>query len=232
VTIKIFADGAKLGEMLAALHGGIVTGFTTNPTLMRQAGVTDYQAFARSVLAQITDFPISFEVFADDLPTMEKQARLIASWGENVYVKIPVMNTQRVSTAPLVRDLAKSGIKLNVTAILTPDQVGTVVAALAVDVPAVVSVFAGRIADTGVDPVPLMRDALKLCRAKPKAELLWASSREVLNIHQADEIGCHIITVPPDLLKKLSLRGKDLSQYSLETVETFYRDAKTAGFQL
>jgi len=232
MTIRIFADGAKLADMLAAYRSGTIKGFTTNPTLMRQAGVTDYRVFAQGVLANIKDMPISFEVFADDFPTMEKQAHEIVTWGDNVYVKIPVTNTKRESACGLIRDLAKDGVKLNVTAILTLDQVRDVVAALAPNVPAVVSVFAGRIADTGRDPVPLMREALKICGAKPQAELLWASPREVLNIYQADEIGCHIITVTPDLLKKLSLKGKDLSDYSLDTVAMFYRDATAAGYQL
>ena len=230
--VKIYADGARLEDMLAASKSGTISGLTTNPTLMRQAGITDYRAFAQQVLSKITDFPISFEVFADDFPTMEEQAREIATWGANVYVKIPVTNTKGESAAPLIAKLAKEGVKLNVTAILTQQQVREVVDALDISTPAVVSVFAGRIADTGTDPVPLMREALKICAAKPKAELLWASPREVLNIYQADEIGCHIITVTPDLLKKLSLKDKDLSQYSLETVEMFYRDATAAGFSL
>jgi len=230
--VKIYADGARLEDMLAASKGGTISGLTTNPTLMRQAGLTDYRGFARQVLSKITDFPISFEVFADDFPTMEKQAREIATWGANVYVKIPVTNTKGESAVPLIAKLAKEGVKLNVTAILTLQQVRAVVDALDANTPAVVSVFAGRIADTGRDPVPLMREALNICAAKPKAELLWASPREVLNIYQADEIGCHIITVTPDLLKKLSLKDKDLSQYSLETVEMFYRDATAAGFSL
>ena len=230
--VKIYADGAKLDDMLAASKSGNISGLTTNPTLMRQAGITDYVAFAKSVLVQITEFPISFEVFADDFPTMEKQGREIASWGKNVYVKIPVTNTKGETAAPLIAKLAKDGVKLNVTAILTLDQVREVVNALDANVPAVVSVFAGRIADTGQDPVPLMKEALKICAAKPKAELLWASPREVLNIYQADEIGCHIITVTPDLIKKLALKGKDLAKYSLETVEMFYRDATAAGFSI
>jgi len=230
--VKIFADGARLDDMLAASKSGMISGLTTNPTLMRQAGLTDYAGFAKEVLAKITDFPISFEVFADDFPTMERQAREIAAWGKNVYVKIPVTNTKGESAVPLIAKLAKGGVKLNVTAILTLAQVRDVVNALDASVPAVVSVFAGRIADTGRDPVPLMREALEICAAKPKAELLWASPREVLNIYQADEIGCHIITVTPDLLKKLSLKGKDLAQYSLETVEMFYRDAAAAGFSI
>jgi transaldolase len=230
--VKIYADGAKLEDMLAASKSGAISGLTTNPTLMRQAGLTDYVAFAKEVLTKITDFPISFEVFADDFPTMERQAREIATWGGNVYVKIPVTNTKGEPAAPLITRLAKEGVKLNVTAILTLDQVKDVVNALDANVPAVVSVFAGRIADTGKDPVPLMREALKICTAKPKVELLWASPREVFNIYQADEIGCHIITVTSDLLKKLSLKNKDLAKYSLETVEMFYRDATAAGFSI
>jgi len=176
--------------------------------------------------------PISFEVFSDDFPSMKRQAHEIASWGKNVYVKIPITNTKGEKAAPLVHELSAAGIKLNVTAILTLEQVKDVIDALSPDTPAVVSVFAGRIADTGVDPVPLMKEALNICKAKPKAELLWASPREVLNIYQAEEIGCNIITVTPDLIKKLSLRGKDLGKYSLETVEMFHRDATQAGFQL
>ena len=230
--VKIFADGARLDDMVSASKSGTISGLTTNPTLMRQAGLTDYVSFAKAVLAKITDLPISFEVFADDFPTMEKHARQIATWGSNVYVKIPVTNTKRESAVPLIKTLAKEGVKLNVTAILTLEQVREVVDALDAGVPAVVSVFAGRVADTGRDPIPLMREALKICAAKPKAELLWASPREVLNIYQADEIGCHIITVTPDLLKKLSLRDKDLALYSQETVEMFYRDATAAGFSI
>jgi transaldolase len=230
--VKIFADGAKLDDMVAAVKSGNISGLTTNPTLMRQAGITDYVGFAKGVLAKITDFPISFEVFADDFPTMEKQAREIASWGTNVYVKIPVTNTKGESAGPLIDKLAGEGIKLNLTAILTLKQVKTVVDVLDANVPAVVSVFAGRIADTGTDPVPLMKEALKICAAKRKTELLWASPREVLNIYQADEIGCHIITVTPELIKKLALKDKDLARYSLETVEMFYRDATAAGFSI
>lgn len=230
--MKIFADGAKLNDMLEAYKKGEVQGFTTNPTLMRQAGVTDYQAFAKSALAEIKDLPISFEVFSDDFSSMAEQAHKIAGWGDNVYVKIPVTNTKGESSGSLIRSLSADGIKLNVTAILTLDQVTEVVEALSPSTPAVVSVFAGRIADTGVDPVPLMTKARQICSKRPKAELLWASPREVLNIYQAEQIGCHIITVTPDLLRKLSLKGKDLKQYSLETVEMFYRDATQAGFQL
>lgn len=232
MSVKIFADGAKLDDMVAAVESGNISGLTTNPTLMRQAGITDYVGFAKGVLAKITDFPISFEVFADDFPTMEKQAREIASWGANVYVKIPVTNTKGEFAGPLIAKLAGEGIKLNLTAILTLKQVKAVVDVLDANVPAVVSVFAGRIADTGRDPVPLMKEALKICAAKRKTELLWASPREVLNIYQADEIGCHIITVTPELIKKLALKDKDLARYSLETVEMFYRDATAAGFSI
>jgi transaldolase len=230
--IKIYADGAQLDDMLAAYRAGMVSGFTTNPTLMRQAGITDYEGFARQVLGTIKDRSISFEVFADDFPTMAAQARKIAALGDNVYVKIPVTNTRGESAAPLIHELSAAGIKLNVTAILTLDQVGEVTAALSPETSAIVSVFAGRVADTGRDPVPLMRDALAICAARPKAELLWASPREVLNIYQADQIGCHIITVTLDLLKKLALRDKDLGDYSLDTVKMFYNDGVAAGFTL
>lgn len=230
--IKIYADGANKADMLAVYAKGGAKGFTTNPTLMRQAGITDYASFAQDILGSIKDLPISFEVFADDLPTMEAQAHRINSWADNVYVKIPVTNTKSVSTAPLISSLSHAGVKLNITAIMTLDQVREVVDAISADTPAVISVFAGRIADTGRDPVPLMRDALAICQSKPKAELLWASPREVLNIYQADEIGCHIITVTPDLIKKLALQGKDLNEYSLDTVKMFDNDARNAGFTL
>jgi transaldolase len=230
--IKIFADGADLKAMRAAAANPLIQGFTTNPTLMRQAGITDYKAFALEVLREITDRPISFEVFADDFPTMEEQAREIASWGDNVYVKIPVSNTKGEFAGPLLAILSRAGIKLNVTAIMTLDQVERVGEALAENVPAVVSVFAGRVADTGRDPVPHMAEALRLLQNRPKAELLWASPREVLNIFQANDIGCHIITVTPDHLKKLSLVAKDLAEYSRETVSMFYTDATSAGFTI
>jgi transaldolase len=230
--IKIFADGADLKSMKEAAANPQVKGFTTNPTLMRGAGVTDYKAFALDVLKAIPDRPVSFEVFADDFPTMEDQGREIASWGSNVYVKIPVTNTKGDFSGPLIATLSRAGVKLNVTAIFTLDQVSRVAAALSEDTPAVVSVFAGRIADTGRDPVPHMRDALALLKARPKAELLWASPRELLNIFQADEIGCHIITVTNDVIKKLALVGKDLDVYSRETVAMFYRDATTAGYSI
>jgi transaldolase len=230
--VKIFADGADIKAMREAAANPLIKGFTTNPTLMRQAGVNDYKAFALEALKAIPDRPISFEVFADDLPTMEDQGREIASWGDNVYVKIPVSNTKGEFTGPLIATLSRAGIKLNITAIMTVDQVARVGEALAENVPAVVSVFAGRVADTGRDPVPEMKEALAILRPRPKAELLWASPREVLNIFQADEIGCHIITVTSDHLKKLSLTGKDLLEYSKETVAMFYRDAQTAGFAI
>ena len=230
--VKIFADGADLKGMLDLYRQPYVKGFTTNPTLMRQSGIADYRAFAREVLAAIPDRPISFEVFSDDLTEMERQAREIASWGANVYVKIPVTNTERASTAPLVRRLSHDGVKVNVTALLPLAQVREMAAALAGGAPACVSVFAGRIADTGVDPVPHMTAALAELRAAPNAELIWASPRELLNIFQADAIGCHIITVTHDILKKLANVGRDLQDYSLDTVKMFHADAARAGFAL
>ena len=230
--IKIFADGAELEGMLAIARQGLVKGLTTNPTLMRKGGVTDYPAFAKKVLSQIKDLPISFEVFTDDPAAMEHEAREINSWGPNVYVKIPVMNTKGESSLPLISRLAAEGVKLNVTAIMLTEQVRDVVAALKAGVPSIVSVFAGRIADTGRDPIPYMVKSLELLRDRPKAELLWASPREVLNIYQADAMGCHIITVTNDLLKKLALADKDLDGYSRETVSMFYKDAVAAGFSI
>jgi transaldolase len=230
--IKIFADGADLKAMLEAAANPLVKGFTTNPTLMRQAGVDNYKAFAFEVLRAISDRPISFEVFADDFPTMEAQGREIASWGDNVYVKVPVTNTKGEFAGALIDRLARAGVKLNVTAIMTPEQIKGVAEALSPHVPAIVSVFAGRIADTGRDPIPYMREALQLLAHRPKAELLWASPREVLNVYQADEMGCHIITVTNDLIKKLALCGKDLNSYSLDTVAMFYNDAVKAAFSI
>jgi transaldolase len=232
LNVKIFADGADLKGMKEAAAQPHVKGFTTNPTLMRQAGVTDYKQFALDVLKLIPDRPVSFEVFADDFPTMEAQGREIASWGSNVYVKIPVTNTKGEFAGPLMTRLSTAGIKLNVTAIMTNEQVRRVAAALAKDAPAIVSVFAGRIADTGRDPVPIMREAVALLKERPKAELLWASPRELLNIFQADEIGCHIITVTGDVIRKLALVGKDLDRYSLETVAMFHKDALSAAFTI
>jgi transaldolase len=231
--IKIFADGASLPSMLESAKDTRIRGFTTNPTLMRKAGITDYRAFAKEALAAIRDKPISFEVFADDFPEMRRQALDISTWGDNVYVKIPITTTRRDSCVGLVRELSHSGVKLNVTAICTLEQVSETARALSGGASSVVSVFAGRIADTGRDPIPLMREALELCRSADRGiELLWASPREVLNIVQAAEIGCDIITVTSDLLKKLELFGKDLADFSLETVEMFHRDAKSAGFVL
>ena len=230
--IKIFADGADLKSIRESAANPLVKGFTTNPSLMRQAGVADYRAFARDVLKAVPDRPVSFEVFADDFPSMEQQAQEIASWGNNIYVKIPVSNTKGEFTGPLIASLSHAGVKLNITAIFTVEQVSRVAQALAQNVPAVVSVFAGRIGDTGRDPVPLMTESLRLLKPRPKAELLWASPREVLNIFQGDEIGCHIITVTADHLKKLSLVGKDLDAYSRETVAVFYKDATAAGYRI
>lgn len=230
--IKIFADGADLKSMKESAANPLVKGFTTNPTLMCAAGVTDYKTFALGVLEAIPDRPISFEVFADDFSTMEDQAREIASWGSNVYVKIPVTNTKGDFAGPLIATLSRAGIKLNVTAVFSHEQIAKIGAALAEDTPAVVSVFAGRIADTGRDPAPHMAEALALLKNRPQAELLWASSRELLNIFQADEVGCHIITVTNDVIKKLALVGKDMDAYSRETVAMFHRDATTAGFSI
>lgn len=230
--IRIFADGAHVEGIRKAAADPRIQGFTTNPTLMRVAKVADYKAFAQDVLKIVPDKPVSFEVFADDFPTMEKQAREIASWGRNVYVKIPVTNTKGESASPMIAALSAAGIKLNITAILTLDQVESVTQSLAAETPAVVSVFAGRIADTGRDPVPLMMTALQILRERPRAELLWASPRELLNIFQADAIGCHIITITDDLLKKLALVGKDLNDFSRETVLMFYKDALAAGYSI
>lgn len=230
--IKIFADGADLKGIVALVNDPLVKGFTTNPSLMRKDGVTDYETFARTLLKEVQNKPVSFEIFADDLAEMEAQARKIASWGKNVYVKIPVTNTKGQSTCPLIATLSNDGIALNVTAILTLEQVKQVTNALSVNTPAVVSVFAGRMADTGVDPMPMMAECVQIMKSKPKAELLWASSRELLNIFHAEEVGCHIITVTHDMLKKLSLVGKDLNEYSLETVLMFYKDATAAGYTI
>ena len=230
--VKIFADGANLEGMLALSRDARISGFTTNPTLMRQAGITDYRAFAREVVAAIPDRSISFEVFSDELDEMERQAHEIASWGEHVYVKIPVSNTRGQSTGQLIKALSQSGVKVNVTALMTLEQVQDVAGNLAGGAPSYVSVFAGRVADTGRDPVPLMAAAVEVLRPHPRCELIWASPRELLNIFQADAIGCHVITVTHDVLKKLDLVGKDLAEYSLDTVKMFYHDAKAAGYTL
>jgi transaldolase len=230
--IKLFADGADIDSILRFYRDPLIKGFTTNPTLMRKAGIKNYECFGRDLLARVPDRPISLEVFADDLPTMESQARKIASWAKNVVVKIPVTNTKGESTAPIIRTLVEDGIVLNITALMTLEQVETVVAALNPDVWAIVSIFAGRVADTGIDPVPLMKQALDAMKGKPKAELLWASPRELLNVFQADAIGTHIITATPDILSKLQLYGKNLNEFSLETVKMFYDDAAAAAFTI
>jgi transaldolase len=232
LSVKIFADGADLAGMLALYRQPYIKGFTTNPTLMRKAGISDYRGFAKEVLAAIPDRPISFEVFSDEFPEMERQAAEIASWGQNVYVKIPVTNTRGESAADLVRRLSHRGVKLNVTALLSLAQVRDIVAAVAGGAPSCISVFAGRVADTGYDPVPLMTAAVEMLKIAPAAELIWASPRELLNIFQADAIGCHIITVTHDILKKLSNVGRDLEDYSLDTVKMFHTDAAQAGFVL
>jgi transaldolase len=230
--IKLFADGADKATMLELYANPLIRGFTTNPTLMRKAGITDYEAFARDILCAIRDRPISLEVFADDFGEMERQAHKIAAWADNVYVKIPVTNTARMPAYELIERLSHTGVKLNVTAILTLEQVHDVVEALAGGAPSNVSVFAGRIADTGRDPLPMMTTAMEMIRDHEGMELIWASPRELLNIFQADSIGCHIITATSDILKKLSLVGKDLGDYSLDTVQMFYTDAQKSGFRL
>jgi transaldolase len=230
--VKIFADGAELAGMLALYRQPFIKGFTTNPTLMHKAGIRDYRGFAREVLAAIPDRPISFEVFSDDLDGMERQAREIATWGDHVYVKIPVTNTRREPARDLIHRLSHAGVKVNVTAVMTLEQVASVADALEGGAASNVSVFAGRIADTGRDPVPLMAKAVETLSIAPKAELIWASPRELLNIFHADAIGCHIITVTHDILKKLDLIGKDLADFSLDTVRMFHDDAVKAGFGL
>ena len=230
--VKIFADGADKVGMLEMYVKPFVKGLTTNPTLMKKAGITNYRAFCKDILTSIKDKPLSFEVFSDDFSEMERQALEIASWGENVYVKIPVTNTKQEPCYALVKKLAEQKVKLNVTAIMTLEQVRDVVDSLNPGIPSYVSVFAGRVADTGVDPVPMMAKAVDMLKVAPAAELIWASPRELLNIFQADEIGCQVITVTNDILKKFSLVGYDLEQYSLDTVQMFYNDAVAAGYKL
>ncbi|ESU95263.1 translaldolase [Streptococcus pyogenes] len=232
LNVKVFSDGAVLETMLKDLQTGLVTGFTTNPSLMKKASISSYIGFAKEVLAKITDYPVSFEVFADDLASMEKEAEKIASLGDNVYVKIPVTTSTGESTCPLIQKLSAKGIKLNVTAIFTIEQTQAVVDHLTAGVPAIVSVFAGRIADTGVDPMPIMEEALRICRQKEGVELLWASPRETYNIYQADQLGVDIITCTTDLIAKLPLQGKDLEDYSLETVQMFLKDSTSLGFKI
>ncbi|HIH9401638.1 TPA: transaldolase [Yersinia enterocolitica] len=230
--IQIFADGADKAGMLEMYAKPYIKGLTTNPTLMKKANITDYRAFCKDILTHIKDKPLSFEVFSDDFAEMERQAMEIASWGNNVYVKIPVTNTKEETCYALVKNLGSQNVKMNITAMMTLAQVREVVASLNPNVPSYVSVFAGRIADTGRDPVPMMAAAVEMLKVAPAAELIWASPRELLNIFQADQIGCHVITVTNDILKKLSLVGYDLSAYSLDTVKMFYNDAVAAGFKL
>ena len=232
LNIKIFADGANLDGMKEMYQKSYIQGFTTNPTLMRKAGVQNYEEFCRQVLSEIPDRPISLEVFSDDIDDMARQAQKISEWGPNVYVKIPITNTEGKPTTKIIQELSFSGVKLNVTAVLTLDQVRCVAEALSEKTPAIISVFAGRVADTGCDPVPLMQEALQILKARPSVELLWASPREILNVVQADAMGCHIITVTNDLLKKISSLGMSLSEMSLNTVQMFYRDAVAAGYRL
>ena len=230
--VKLFADGADLSVIRTMAANPLIRGFTTNPTLMRKAGISDYVAFSRDVLRVVPDRPISFEVLSDDFAEMEAQALQIASWGSNVFVKIPVTNTRGESAAPLVARLAKAGVQLNVTAVMTQRQVAEIAKALSPTVASFVSVLAGRIADTGTDPVPVIARSLALLRSQPLAEVIWASPRELLNVFQADAVGCHVVTATADVLDKLSLVGKDLTAYSLETVEMFRRDAVAAGFTI
>jgi transaldolase len=232
LTVKIFADGADLDGILRLAADPRIAGFTTNPTLMWKAGLTDYQHFAERLLERITAHPISFEVFADDADQIRRQARLIASWGENVFVKIPVTTTSGESMAPLIRELSEDGVKVNVTALFTTAQVELMTVAVKDGAPSFLSVFAGRIADAGIDPVPIMARSVEIMVDAPRAELIWASPREILNVVQADQVGCQIITITGDLLNKLNSLGKDLDQFSLETVQMFHRDAQAAGFQL
>jgi transaldolase len=233
ITTKIYADGADMVGMLEMYRNPLIKGMTTNPTLMKKAGITDYEGFARELLKTVTEKPVSFEVFADEFGDMRRQALQIRDWGTNVYVKIPVSNPHGESSMPLIRDLAAAGVKLNVTAILTERQAAEVIGALNPAVPAVVSIFAGRISDTGVNPMPIMKNARRMMDHLPLAELLWASVREVYNIYQSDEAGCHIVTVPHDILRKaIEMAGTDLDALSLDTVRMFDRDAKSAGFHL
>ncbi|MBP1040689.1 transaldolase [Vagococcus sp. BWB3-3] len=230
--IKIYSDGAELDKMIADYQGGRAKGFTTNPTLMKKAGVKDYVAFAKEALNAIPDLPISFEVFADDFETMEKEALKIASFGDNVYVKIPIVNTKGDSAIPLIKRLSSQGLSLNITAIMTIEQVTETVSAFSEGTTNVVSVFAGRIADTGIDPLPVMTEAVAICHSKAGTELLWASTRELLNIFQANQVGADIITSPPEILAKMSMVGMDLNQLSIETVKMFNRDIEALGFTI
>ena len=232
LNIKIFADGADLESIKAFNKHDYIKGFTTNPSLMKKVGIKDYKKFALELLGEIKDKPISFEVFSDDIYEMEKQAEEISTWGKNVNVKIPITNTKKESTAKIIKRLSESGIVCNITAIFTLKQIETVINVLDKSTPAILSVFAGRIADTGVDPLKIMKDSVKLSKLKPKSEVLWASTRETLNIYQAEEIGCQIITVPHEILKKINYLGEDLEEFSLKTVKGFYTDAQAAGYKI
>jgi transaldolase len=232
LNVKIFADGADWDSILEYYDNPLIKGFTTNPTLMRKSGITDYEGFAHKVLEHVQDRPISFEVFSDEFNEMERQAHKISKWGKNVFVKIPITNTDKKPSVELVKRLVSEGIQLNVTALMTPGQVRMISPVLGNRIPSFISIFAGRIADTGREPGPLMREAVEIMSQFPNQELIWASPRELLNIFHADEVGCHVITVTHDLLKKLVLLGKDLDEFSLDTVKMFFHDAKTAGFKL
>jgi transaldolase len=231
MAIELYQDGADLAEMIAAYKSGKVAGLTTNPTLMRKAGISDYAAFAKQAIAAIPDIPISFEVFSDDFASMEAEAKVIAGWGGDTYIKVPISNTKGDSAIPLISKLSAAGMSLNVTALMTEAQVEAVAGAVHRDSRTIVSVFAGRIADTGRDPIPVMTRSVEILRRLPKAKLLWASPREVLNVKQAEDCGCHIITATRDILSKLPLFGKDLDEYSVETVKMFYTDAQAAGYK-
>jgi len=232
LNVKIFADGADKNKMLEMYSKPFIKGLTTNPTLMNKAGIKDYKAFCLDILSEIKDKPISFEVFSDDFDDMERQALEIASWGSNVYVKIPIMNTKRIPSYSSVKKLSEEKVKLNITALMTSNQVEEISEVLNPKVPSYISIFAGRIADTGVDPIPLMMQSLSILKALPLTELIWASPRELLNIFQADQIGCHVITVTQDILKKLDMIDYDLNEYSLDTVKMFFNDAVVAGYKL
>jgi transaldolase len=230
--VSVYADGADIDTILKLKTNRYIKGFTTNPTLMRKAGINDYESFSKELLNNVTDLPVSLEVFADDLDEMLRQAKIIASWGENVYVKIPVMNTLGISTGPIIKKLSEEGVALNITAIMTPNQVSEVMSNLSIKTPSIISVFAGRIADTGIDPIPQMKECLNRMKGHPKSKLLWASSRELLNIIQANDSGCHIITVGHDLLEKMKFIGYDLLEFSQETVKMFYDDAVASGYKI
>ena len=232
LNVKIFADGADKEAMIDMYNKEYIKGLTTNPTLMKKAGITNYETFAKDILKTVKEKPLSLEVFSDEIKEMERQAIKISKWANNIYVKIPITNTKGESTVELIKTLSYNGVKLNVTAIMTLEQVKEVVDSLNPEVPAYVSVFAGRIADTGIDPLPLMKEVVKIAKAKPLAEVIWASPRELLNVFHADSIGCQVITVTNDILKKLDLVGYDLESYSLDTVKMFYNDAKEAGYSL